>query len=151
MRKPTIVLVTGALLAAGALIPTAANAAQGTQPLACSDGSVLTVRVPDNHSSDMGGWSVGQVVDGGTGTGHLISVSFDFSAYDDTTKKSLFTGTQLKGGGNANHQQTATVTCSSSDTGTLGDMLDPGENPPPETSASDTVTFTLTVTAIPKP
>ena len=54
---------------------------------------------------------------------------------------------QAKGGGNANHNQ-PTVTCTQSETGVLGDFLNPGDTPPPGTSVSDPVTFTLTVTAV---
>ncbi|MGN6600688.1 MAG: hypothetical protein ACTHMW_15580, partial [Actinomycetes bacterium] len=109
MRKPIVGLVSGALLAGGVMIPSAANAAQTTQQLDCGDYGTITVRTPDTHSSEMGGWSVGQVVGGGNA--HLIPTSFTFSANDDTTGSVIFQGTSVKGGGNANHNQ-GTVTCS---------------------------------------
>jgi hypothetical protein len=124
-----------------------AYAAQSTLPLAC-DGQQLTVRVNTNHSSQNGGWGVGQVVAGGTG--HLVPTSFSGTLFDEAIDQTLFSFEQAKGGGNANHNQPA-VTCTESETGVLGDFLDPGDTPPPGTSLTDPVTFTLTVTAVPHP
>jgi hypothetical protein len=124
-----------------------AHAAQSTMPLTC-DGQQLTVRVNTNHSSEHGGWGVGQVVAGGTG--HLVPTAFSGSLVDNApnVNRTLFTFAQAKGGGNANHNQPA-VTCTQSETGVLGDFLNPGDTPPPGTSLTDPVTFTLTVTAVP--
>ena len=121
-----------------------AHAAQSTMPLTCG-GQQLTVRVNSNHSSANGGWGVGQVVAGGTG--HLVTTEVNASLFDDAVHQTLFTFAQAKGGGNANHNQ-PTVTCTQSETGVLGDFLNPGDTPPPGTSVSDPVTFTLTVTAV---
>ena len=121
-----------------------AHAAQSTMPLTC-DGQQLTVRVNTNHSSEHGGWGVGQIVAGGTG--HLVPTAFSGSLVDNAINQTLFTFAQAKGGGNANHNQ-PTVTCTQSETGVLGDFLNPGDTPPPGTSVSDPVTFTLTVTAV---
>lgn len=120
-----------------------AHAAQSTQTLSCS-GQELTVRVNVNKSPN-GGWSAAQIVSGGTG--HLIPTEFTGSLYDQTLGQTLFTFDQVKGGGNANHDQPA-VTCTHSESGKLGESLGPGETLPPGTSAEDHVTFTLTVTAI---
>lgn len=98
-----------------------------------------------SHSSANGGWAVAQIVDGGTG--HLVPTAFSNVLHDDTTNQTLFTFDRAKGGGNANHNQ-PTVTCTLSETGILGDFLNPGDTPPPGTSVSDLVTFTLTVTAV---
>jgi hypothetical protein len=124
-----------------------AHAAQSTIPVACDNGEQLTVRVNTNHSSEHGGWGVGQVVAGGTG--HLVPTAFRGSLVDNApnVNRTLFTFAQAKGGGNANHNQPA-VTCTQSETGVLGDFLNPGDTPPPGTSVSDPVTFTLTVTAV---
>ncbi len=122
-----------------------ASAAQGYQSFDCNDGSSILVRVPESHSSQNGGWSVGQVVDGGSG--HLIPTSFTFTLYDVTTDTTIFSGSQTKGGGNANHMQ-ATVTCGITQSTTAGAFF--GTNLPPGISAGDTVTFTFTVTAVPK-
>ena len=122
-----------------------AAAAQSYLPLECSDGSSIVVRAPDTHSSDNGGWSVGQVVDGGSG--HLIPTHFTFTLYDVTTGSTVFSGQQAKGGGHANHTQTS-VTCSSTDSGTAGDFF--GPDLPPGVSADDAVTFTITVKAVAK-
>ena len=122
-----------------------AHAAQSTMPLTC-DGQQLTVRVNTNHSSEHGGWGVGQIVAGGTG--HLVPTAFSGSLVDNAINQTLFTFAQAKGGGNANHNQ-PTVTCTASDdTGTLGDFLNPGDTLPTGTSLTDSVTFTLTVIAV---
>jgi hypothetical protein len=70
------------------------------------------------------------------------------AAQEVVAARYLRTGEQVKGGGNANHNQ-PTLTCTGSQTGVLGDFLNPGETPPPGTSVSDPVTFTLTVIAVP--
>ena len=134
------------LLGAGLVAAAPASAAQETQVLDCG-GTQITVRTPTQNSSEHGGWSVGQVVSGGTG--HLIPTSFGFSAFDVTQGVSLFSGTQYKGGGNANANQ-AQITCTQTTTGVLADLLGPGEEPPPGVALTDTVTLTLTVTAVPK-
>ena len=103
------------------------------------------MRVNTSHSSANGGWAVAQIVDGGAG--HLVPTAFSNVLHDDTTNQTLFTFDRAKGGGNANHNQ-PTVTCTLSETGILGDFLNPGDTPPPGTSVSDSVTFTLTVTAV---
>jgi len=122
-----------------------AHAAQTTLPITC-DGQQLTVRVNTNHSSEHGGWGVGQIVAGGTG--HLVPTEISGSLVDNAINRTLFTFDQAKGGGNANHNQ-PTVTCTTSDdTGTLGDFLNPGDTLPPGTSLTDSVTFTLTVIAV---
>ena len=123
-----------------------ASAAQSYIPLECSDGSSIVVRVPESHSSDNGGWSVGRVVDGGSG--HLIPTSFMFTLYDVTTESTVFSDQQAKGGGHANHRQ-ASVTCSNTDSGSAGDLF--GSDLPPGVSAGDTVTVTISVEAVAKP
>ena len=122
-----------------------AHAAQTTIPITCNNGEQLTVRVNTNHSSDHGGWGVGQVVVGGTG--HLVPTEVSGSLVDNAINQTLFTFDQAKGGGNANHNQ-PTITCTQSETGVLGDFLNPGETPPPGTSVSDPVTFNLTVIVV---
>lgn len=146
-RTRTTAALAAVTLAAGAGVAALAgpaHAAQTTLPITC-DGQQLAVRVNTSHSSANGGWAVAQIVDGGTG--HLVPTAFSNSLHDDTTNQTLFTFDRAKGGGNANHNQ-PTVTCTLSETGTLGDFLNPGDTPPPGTSVSDSVTFTLSVTAI---
>ena len=138
-------LVAAGTVAAALSGMSGASAAQGYQPLDCSDDSSIVVRVPDTHSSDHGGWSVGQIIDGGSG--HLIPTSFTFSAYDATTDMTIFSSTQAKGGGNANRMQTS-VTCTSVQTGTAAELL--GPDLPPGVAAGDTLTFTIAVVAVPK-
>lgn len=139
--------VTAVTLAAACAMAAPAYAATQTQQLDCG-GHLITVRVPTDNSSDNGGWSVGQITAGGTG--HLIPTSFGFSAFDVTRQTPLFSGTQYKGKGHANHNQQA-ITCTQTQTGKLADLLGPGETPPPGVALTDVVRTTLTVTAVPKP
>jgi len=146
-RTRTTAALAAVTLAAGAGVAALAgpaHAAQTTLPITC-DGQQLAVRVNTSHSSANGGWAVAQIVDGGTG--HLVPAAFSNSLHDDTANQTLFTVDRAKGGGNANHNQ-PTVTCTLSETGTLGDFLNPGDTPPPGTSVGDWVRFTLSVTAI---
>jgi hypothetical protein len=140
-----ITLVGGLVVGTVAALP--ASAAPSTQTLDCGSAGTLLVRTNTNNSSDNGGWSVAQVLPGGSG--HLIPTSFVFSAYDDTTQQPLFSFTQPKGNGHANHNQ-QTVFCSSTQTGVLADLLDPGEQPPPGAALTDIVTVTFGATAVPK-
>ncbi len=145
-RMPLIALAaSGATLltfGAGVLGAAPAGAAQSVQTLEC-DGHPLTVRTNDN-SSENGGWGAAQIE---SGDGHLIPVSFSFSAYDETTQQQLFSFTAPKGNGNANHNQ-QTITCTQTETGTLADLLEPGEQPPPGVSLDDVVTSTFTAEAV---
>ncbi len=145
-RTRATAAATAVTLAAGAgvaVLAVPAHAAQTTETVTC-DGQDITVRVNINKSPS-GGWGAAQIVSGGTG--HLVPTSFSGSLYDETTGQTLFTFNQVKADGNANHNQ-PTITCTQSETGTLGDSLEPGDTPPPGTSASDEVTFNLTVTAV---
>ena len=148
-RTRSTVAVAAVTIAAGAGLAGLAgpaHAAQSTVPVACNNGEQLTVRVNTNHSSQNGGWGVGQVVAGGTG--HLVPTEISGSLFDNVIQQTLFTFDQAKGGGNANHNQ-PTVTCTQSQTGVLSDFLNPGDTQPPGTTPNDPVTFTLTVTAVP--
>ena len=147
-RTSSTVAVAAVTIAAGAGLAGLAgpaHAAQSTIPVACNNGERLTVRVNTNHSSQNGGWGVGQIVAGGTG--HLVPTEISGSLVDNVIHQTLFTFAQAKGGGNANHNQ-PTITCTQSQTGVLGDFLNPGDTPPPGTSPTDSVTFALTVIAV---
>jgi hypothetical protein len=137
-----LTIAAGAGLAAFAA---PAHAAQSTLPLTCGE-QQFTVRVPTSNSSPHGGWAVGQIVVGGTG--HGVPTASSGSLFDHAVGQTLFTFEQAKGGGKANHNQTA-INCTTSETGVLEDYLGPGETPPPGTSVSDPVTFTLMVTVVP--
>ena len=147
-RTRSAVAVAAVTIAAGAGLAGLAgpaHAAQSTLPISCNNGEQLTVRVNTNHSSEHGGWGVGQIVAGGTG--HLVPTAFSGSLVDNAINQTLFTFAQAKGGGNANHNQ-PTVTCTASQTGVLGDFLGPRDTPPPGTSVTDPVTFNITVIAV---
>ena len=146
-RTRSTVAVAAVTIAAGAGLAGLAgpaHAAQTTLSITCG-GQPLTVRVNTNNSSEHGGWGVGQVVAGGTG--HLVPTEISGSLVDNTVHQTLFTFDQVKGGGNANHNQ-PTVTCMASQTGVLGDFLGPRDTPPPGTSVTDPVTFNITVIAV---
>jgi hypothetical protein len=119
-------LAVATVLAAGAAagVASSAHAAQQTIPLMC-DGTLLTVRTPSNSANQS--YSVGQIVDGGSG--HLIPLSFTFTF--TPTGGSTITQTSVKGGGNAGPKD-ATVTC----TATFDDPDGTG---------------TISVTAVPRP
>jgi hypothetical protein len=147
-RTRSAIAVAAVTIAAGAGLAGLtgpAHAAQSTLPISCNNGEQLTVRVNTNNSSEHGGWGVGQVVAGGTG--HLVPTEISGSLVDNTVHQTLFTFDQVKGGGNANHNQ-PTVTCMASQTGVLGDFLGPRDTPPPGTMVTDSVTFNITVTAV---
>jgi len=125
-----------------------ANAKQATLPLTC-DGQQFTVRVNSSNSSPNGGWSVGQIVDGGTG--HGIPTKISGTVVDIMHPETQFTFEQLKGRGNANHNQ-PTIKCTTEPlSGTLGDFIDPGTPLPPDVSLDDPATFTITVTVVRQP
>ena len=128
-----------------------AGAAQQTLPLTCDGQQQLTVRVNTSNSGPNGGWSVGQIVDGGTG--HLIPTKFSSTIVDirdSNNPQPLFTFEQVKGGGNANRNQPE-VTCTTSQSGALGEFIEPGIPLPPGITVSDPATFTITVTAVRQP
>ena len=91
-------------------------------------------------------WGAARIV----GTGHLIPVAFEFSAFDTTAGVPIFdSGTIVKGGGNANHNL-LTTNCSQTQSGPLSEFLEPGDELPPGTSLDDNVTVTFSATAIVK-
>ena len=146
MNRKLLGAGTGLVVLLGGLAAAApASAAQSTMEFTC-DGSTITLRTNDNRSSDMGGWAAAQVV----GDGTLIPTSFSFSAYDETTDAALFSFTSQKGRGNANKMQ-QTVDCTQTQTATLADLLEPGDELPPGAALTDTVTVTFDATAVPKP
>jgi len=127
-----------------------AEAAQMTLPLTC-DGQQLTVRVNTSNAGPNGGWSVGQIVDGGTGHGIPTKISGTIVDNKDSDNPlTLFTFERVKGGGNANHNQPK-VTCSTSESGALEKFVEPGTPLPRGISLSDPATFTLTATVVRQP
>lgn len=139
--------ITAVTVAAAFAAAAPASAAQQSQSLTCTDLGPITVSTPTQNSSDHGGWSVGQITAGPTG--HLIPTSFTFSATDDQTGVTVFSGSQIKGQGHANTNQPSVTCTQQSPAGTVGDLFPP-DMQPAGTSPSDTVTFTITVTAVPK-
>lgn len=137
--------ITAVTMAAAFAAAAPASAAQQVQQASCSDLGQITIRTPSDNSSDNGGWSAGQILAGGTG--HLIPTAFVFSATDDTTNQQLFNGTQIKGQGHANANQ-STLTCRLTQQGPASVVF--GGPVPPGVGSDDTITFTILVTAVPK-
>lgn len=154
-----LTLAAGGLTVAAALPAAAAPSGAGNpvgngitaQQMTCN-GTDVTILVAENRGQS--GWGVGRVVGGG----NLIPVSYEWSLVDlsQPDAPAVFSDRQLKGGGNANHQQDASVTCvQSGDTGqTFAALLDsapPGYQLPSWVDPKDEAGFEFTVTAIPKP
>lgn len=141
------VLGVGSTLGVALIASAPARAAQSTQTITCPNGDLL-VRTNNNNSSDMGGWSTAQIVDGGSG--HLIPVAFTFTVVN-VSHPALTLPPQIsvKGNGNANKMQT-TMDCTQTQTGLLSSLLGPGESPPPGWNLTDTVTATFTATVVAK-
>ncbi|MGN6242621.1 MAG: hypothetical protein ACTHQ3_03000 [Motilibacteraceae bacterium] len=144
MRTALRATTVAALVLAPLAVPAAASAAASTDIYDCGALGGVAITTHGNNSSEHGGWGVGQTPDG-----HLIPVSFTFSALDLTTGTTLFSGGSDKGGGNANHNQ-PTITCSQDMTGPLAGFLEPGDQLPPGTQPTDTVRVRFAVAAVQK-
>jgi hypothetical protein len=144
-RKALVVSAVAGLGAAGMLaLAGPASAAQTTMSFDCSGVGPVTIRVNTNHSSDNGGWGAAQVDTGG----HGIPTAFTFTLTDTATGVSQ-SFTQPKSNGNANQNTTGThTTCSQTETGMVGDFLNPGEPVPPGMSATDPATATFAASVV---
>jgi hypothetical protein len=153
-----LTLAAGGLTVAAALPAAAAPSGAGNpagngttaQQMTCN-GKDMTILVTSNRGQS--GWAVGRIVGGGS----LIPVSFEYTLVDLTQTKDVFSEPQLKGGGSANHQQDASVTCTQLEPmGTFQQLMaspdtPPGYQLPNWVHLSDEAGFEITVTAIPKP
>ena len=141
------VLATLVALSAAALLAAGAGSAAPQQPqtLSCDGLGDIQITAGPANGADQS-WGAAQIVGGG----HLIPLSFEFSAYDVTKQAVIFDAMPVKGGSHA-HASGPVTTCSSSQEGTLQDLLDPGEAPPPGTSLTDQVIATFTATVGVKP
>jgi len=134
-----------ACIAAMAIVGSGAAAPPQPQTLTCEGSGDLQILVGPANGADQSFGSARVV-----GGGHLIPVSFQFSAYDVTADMPIFdSGLIRKGDGEGNRNQ-STVRCTSTETATLADFLEPGDTIPPGASPSDVVTFTIVANAIPK-
>lgn len=138
-------LIGACALATGTLVlASPAHAAQSVMQISC-EGTTINVRANNNNSSDMGGWSTAKITDF---KGHLIPTDFSGQLVDDNTDAVLFSFDQVKGGGNANHQQ-GQISCMTTQSGTAGEFF--GSDPLPDgVSADDPVTFTIAISAVPR-
>lgn len=147
-----LVSAAGVLAGTGMFLGGPAFAATETQTMTCDNGSTITIAVPVTHSSDNGGWGVGKIIDGGSGK--LIPTSFTVLANDDTVGRPLL-GPEViqKGRGHANHRQKQ-ITCVQKETDTLENLIaENGDLPggvPDWAKPTDSVTFSVTLTAVPK-
>ncbi len=144
MKRVATALV---LAASGVLVWVApGNAAGRIEETVECGGSTVTILVQPTHSDT--NWGAVQVV----GDGHLMPLAFNFTVYDVTTDTTLFSDSQVKGGGKTPGGLAAGVgTCTQSEEAPLGDLLEPGETPPPGASVTDIIRFTLTATVAQKP
>ncbi len=143
MRTP-IRLVTAAVLTAAMTmiaVPAFADPApgNGTQEMSLMcGGQEITVLTRANGAQSEQNWAAAWVVDMGT----AIPVSFEFAVYDNTTSTSLVDETVDHSPAHQNMQQ---ITCSQTQTGSIGDLL--GAFAPMDVNPSDMATITFTVVA----
>jgi hypothetical protein len=134
MKRSALALLASAVAATALLSGTAAasgpaSPGKDTFEVQCEGVGSVTVSAPASQQ----GHGVAQIV---AQKGHGIPVSSAFTVTDLTTETVLFGGTGTKGGGHANHNQTAT-TCSGTDEeapastffGERGLPLPPGVSP----------------------
>lgn len=142
-----------AIVAAAATIslamPATAYAADGatagrqTMQLECDGAGPVTIETTPAVVHDS--WNAAQIVGGG----HFVPVAFTYRAYDETAGLTLDDETVTHP---AAHNQQATTTCSTSQTGLrLGDLVPAGAPLPAGTEADDTVTLSFIATVIAKP
>jgi hypothetical protein len=156
------ILAIGATLSAttvGTVVwESAASAAPSEVRTVCTDGPLalmLTIRdnvTRDAHSAENGGWAAVRILSGGSGT--MIPTSFTLTAVDSTTGEAVFSATEQKGAGNANHNRAQTLTCTDlPQTETLGDIWPApfGPYPDPDMNATDQVALTFSGTAVRRP
>jgi hypothetical protein len=138
------VLGAFALAAVGAASPAQAAAGGGRmlQTFSC-DGQDVTIAVSSGNDGD--NWGAARLVDGGT----LIPVSLEYLVFDDTADLVLDDETVQHGGPAHSRQQT--ITCVVSEQGVLGDSAPPDFVLPDGAALTDTITFSLLVTAVPRP
>jgi hypothetical protein len=108
------------------------------------DGHTLTIRANESSSSDQGGWSSVQVLEGSKG--HLTPLEFSGTAYDTTVDELIWEFSAAKGGGHASRE--GSQTCSTTFYGTLGDFVEPGDELPPGAALTDDVELTFTAVVV---
>lgn len=135
-----------AVAVAGA-VPSAAHAGanparRSTQQLSCSGLGSVTIINPPDATKDT--WSSAQIV----GDGHLVPVSFTYRVEDVTLGVVLDEETVTHAPA---HNQQRTVTCTTTSTATLADLLPtpPGVELPAAAQPTDEIAFTFEATAVP--
>jgi hypothetical protein len=148
MKLHHLAPVVGALALAGfgATAPAQATAPEAggrlLQTFTCA-GQPVTIAVSPGNQGD--NWGAARVVDGGT----LIPVSIEYLVQDETAAITLDDEVVSHGGPAHAHQQT--ITCAVSQTAVLGDVAPPDFELPAGASATDTVTMSMIVRAVPRP
>ena len=140
--RTILTTIAGIGLAAATVVP--AGAAQSTQTLDCA-GHELTIRVNDSNSSDSGGWSAVQVVEGGSG--HLTPVRFSGVLTDTTAAVELGAFSSERGNGHVPKSKAVTA-CTTSFDATVADFVEDLETLPPGVALDDAASFTLTAYVI---
>ncbi len=144
MQTTTIARLAAAAVSATlgvAFLAGPASAAPGRQTVQmnCTGLGTMTLIVAP---TDQDNWGAAQLLSGG----HLVPVGFRHLVHDDTAGITLFDGTVSHGAAHANQD---TVTCSTVETGVLGQIAPPGFTPPPGVSLTDLVTISFIATAVP--
>ena len=137
LARTSTVLALAAPLGLVGLAPSYAG--QTTDHLVCS-GQDITVRVNESNSSEHGGWSVAQVVAGGTG--HLIPIAVSGTATDVTLGQVIFSFEGPKGGGHPSSD--GAESCTLHLDGTVADFYGPDEPLPAGVALTDVVSFDIT-------
>jgi hypothetical protein len=144
MKIRILAPAVGALTLAAVGLAAPAHAAGGRQlqTFTCS-GEPVTIAVAPGNQGD--NWGAARVVDGGT----LIPVSIEYLVQDETAAITLDDEVVSHGGPAHAHQQT--ITCVLSQNAVLGDVAPPDFELPLGASATDTVTMSMIVQAVPRP
>jgi hypothetical protein len=136
-----LVLVLATVTVTAVFASTANAAGRNTEVIQCGGSTLTILTQPAAHDN----FGAVQVV----GDGTLIPLAFEFTVTDLTKGIVLFSDSLIKGSGRTPPGVAGSVmTCISTDTATLGDLLEPGETPPPGTDLTDTVQFLLTATVV---
>ena len=142
--RTSVLIIPPLALAWGLVGLPNAVAAQSTDTIDCA-GHTLTIRANSSNSSEKGGWSSVQVVDGGSG--HLTPVSFRATLTDTTTGQSLGSFTTTKGNGQAQHTRD-TVECTDSIVSTLAEFIEDPSTLPPGAALTDAAVLDFTAVVV---
>jgi hypothetical protein len=146
MRALVIGLVASLTLALAGSASASGPAAPGKDlfDVDCEDLGTITVSVQPAEDSSGAAQIVGQ-------QGHLIPVQFEFTLFDVTTDTVIFSETDAVGSGNAHRNQETTTCTLVFFEGPASELLEEGEELPPEVEPTDVVRAFITVEVVVKP